>query len=146
VAKRRYLPIALATRAVAWSVALIAVAYLVPVYGTDSSSCDAAGNCTTSTGTATLVAVNGTHVLVVIGLLVACTVSTWIGLHFRCARGSRAGTIAGWTGASLMAGVTMISFGLGAFTLPMAGMMIAAAALTPTPEPGRAVSGTSNGA
>ena len=133
MAKRRYLPVALATGAVAWSVALIGMAYLIPVYADDSSSCDAAGHCTTSSGSATLVDVNGAHVLVVIGLLIACTVLTWIGLHFRCSRGSRAGTIVGWTGASLMAGFTFISFGLGVLTLPMAGMMLAAANLTPTP-------------
>jgi len=137
MAQRRYLPVALASGAVAWSVALIAMAYLLPVYESDSSSCNASGNCTTSTGSATLVDVNGTHVLVVIGFLIACTVLTWIGLHFRCARGSRAGTVVGWTGASLMAAFTMISFGLGVFTFPMAGMMVAAAALTPTPQPAR---------
>jgi hypothetical protein len=127
---RRRLPVVLATGAVAWSVALIGVAYLLPVYATES--CGGSGGCTS--GGATLVDVNGTYVVRLISVLVACTVIAWIGLHFRCAYGSRLGTVVAWAAAALMTGFSVISFGLGFFTLPMAGMMLAAAALTPTPR------------
>ena len=128
----------LSTAAVIWSVGLIAVAYLVPVYSTGASvtSCASSGHCTTtqSRGGATLIDVNGPHVLYGLGFLIALTVVCWVGLHFRGSSGSRVGTFFGWAAAGLMTVMAVVAFDLFAFVLPMALMMIAAAVTTPKPH------------
>jgi hypothetical protein len=112
----------LSTGAVAWSAALVAVACLAPVYSgeSDTSRCTAGGGCTSPTAhtTATLVQMNGDVVL---------------GLHRCCARETRAGLVVGWTAAIAITGFSLISFGMGTLTLPMAVLMIVAAAKTPRP-------------
>ena len=135
--RRLPLPFVLSTGAVLWSVALVGLAYVLPVYSveSDTGSCTAGGHCTSTTATsgATLVDMNGDGVLVVIGILAGIALVGWLGLHLYCALGSRAGRVAGSCAAILMAGFTMISFGLWIFTLPTALRMIAAAATTVGP-------------
>jgi hypothetical protein len=114
-----------ATAAVAWSVALIAAVYLVPVYSTDgsSASCDSAGNCvsTASSGGASLVDENGTWVLWIVAALILCAVVFWVALQ-------RQWIVVGWTLAIAVLVLSVISFGLIVFTLPLALLMIVAAA------------------
>lgn len=133
--RRLPLPFVLSTAAVVWSAALVAVAYLAPAYSVESEtgSCSPAGHCTSQTAqtSATLVEMNGDGVLVIIGVLIAVAALGWLGLHSYCGRGSRLGLIVGWAAAIAITGVSLISFGLWIFTLPMAIMMIAAAATTP---------------
>jgi hypothetical protein len=135
--RRLPLPFVLSTTAVVWSAALVAVADLAPVYSveSDTGSCTAAGHCTSHTGqtTATLVEMNGEGVLIIVGVLVGIAALGWLGLHLYCARGTRAGLIVGWTTAIAITGFSLISFGMGILTLPMAIMMIVAAAMTPRP-------------
>jgi hypothetical protein len=129
----------LSTAAVIWSVGLIGLAYAAPVYSTTSSdfSCHSNGRChgTLSHGGLTLVDVNGTGVLYLLGFLIALTVLCWVGLHFRRSSGSRLGTFLGWSAAGLMTLLAVTAFDLFAFVLPMALMMIAAAVKTPRPRP-----------
>jgi hypothetical protein len=133
----RRLPLAfvLSTAAVAWSAALVALAYLAPVYSgaSETATCTAGGQCTSQTvhTSATLVETNGDVVLVIVGILVAVAALGWLGLHRYCASGSRLGLIVGWAAAFRITGFSLISFGLGILTLPMAIMMIVAAAMTP---------------
>ena len=133
--RRLPLPFVLSTAAVAWSAALVAVAYLAPVYSgeSDTSRCTAGGGCASQTAhtTATLVEMNGDVVLVIIAVLAGIAALGWLGLHRYCASGSRLGLIAGWAAAIAVAGFSLISFGMGILTLPMAIMMIVAAAMTP---------------
>jgi len=56
-----------------------------------------------------------------------------LGLHRCCARETRAGLVVGWTAAIAITGFSLISFGMGTLTLPMAVLMIVAAAMTPRP-------------
>jgi amino acid transporter len=138
--KRSHWGFILSTAAVIWSVALLGVAYVAPVYATTSTdmTCNSAGHCTgrLSKGGLTLVDVNGTGVLYLLGVLIALTVACWLGLHFRCSRGSVLGLFVGWLAAGLMALLGMVSFGLFALILPMALMMILAAVKTPSPPRG----------
>ena len=133
----RRLPLAfvLSTGGVVWSAALVAVAYLAPVYSgeSDMSSCTSRGHCTSHTvhTTATLVDTNGGRVLVIVGIVIVVAALGWLGLHVYCARGSRVGQIVGWTAAMAITGFSLASFGMGILTLPMAMMMIVAAAMTP---------------
>ena len=124
----------LSTGAVAWSAALVAVACLAPVYSgeSDTSRCTAGGGCTSPTAhtTATLVQMNGDVVLVIIAGIAALG---RLGPHRCCARETRAGLVVGWTAAIAITGFSLISFGMGTLTLPMAVLMIVAAAKTPRP-------------
>lgn len=133
--RRLPLPFVLSTASVVWSAALVALAYLAPVYSGESETgtCTAGGHCTSQTvhTSATLVDTNGDVVLVIVGILVAVAALGWLGLHRYCASGSRLGLIAGWAAAIAAAGFSLISFGMGTLTLPMAIMMIVAAAMTP---------------
>ena len=133
--RRLPLPFVLSTAAVVWSAALVAVASLAPVYSGEgeTGSCTPGGHCTSRTAhtSATLVEVNGRSVLVIVGVLVVIAALGWLGLHAYCARRSRFGLIVGWATAIAITGFSMISFGLGILTLPMAMMMIVAAATMP---------------
>ena len=135
--RRPPLPFVLSSGAVIWSMALVAVAYLARVYSVESEtgSCAPGGHCTSQTArtTATLVEMNGGSVLVVVGILAGIAALGWLGLHRYCARGTRVGLIVGWAAAIAITGFSVISFGMGILTLPMAIMMIVAAAMTPRP-------------
>jgi hypothetical protein len=126
----RRLPFALATGAVVWSVALITAAYVHPtsfgVWGDRGCSPSPSGiRCPTATSTNTG--------LVIFGGLAVLTVICWLGLHFRCATGSRVGLILGWTATSMTLGLSFISFGIGAYVAPMAIMMLFATLKTQKP-------------
>lgn len=143
---RQRLPFVLSTGAVLWSLALVGVAYWLPAYsGNDvETSCSQAGtrcSTTSSSTSATLVEMNGDRVVAIIGILIALTVICWLGLHVRCATGSRVGLASGWITALAMLAFALISFGLGLFVAPMAIMMIVAAATVSGPPAGPAGGG-----
>jgi hypothetical protein len=79
---------------------------------------------------ATLVQMNGDVVLVIIAGIAALG---RLGPHRCCARETRAGVVVRWAAAIAITGFSVISFGMGILTLPMAIMMIVAAAMTPRP-------------
>lgn len=125
----------LATAAVVWSVAVVAAVYWLPVYSSSvpTLSCHS-GTCAVTGSSRTLVGVNGDRVLAIVGVLVAMAVVGWIGLHFRCKRGSRLGLGLGWAAAAPATVLAFISFGLSVFVLPLSLMMLFAAAKTPSPR------------
>jgi len=120
----RGLPVVLATSAVVWSIALIPAAFWLPVYSVESSS--GAG-----TGSATLVGVNGMGPVAIFAALCVIAVIGWIGLHARCAYGSRAGIVVGWTCGGVVLAFSTIAFSVGLMTLPIAVLLLAAAGFTP---------------
>jgi len=79
---------------------------------------------------ATLVQMNGDVVLVIIAGIAALG---RLGPHRCCARETRAGLVVRWAAAIAITGFSLISFGMGTLTLPMAVLMIVAAAMTPRP-------------
>jgi hypothetical protein len=101
--------------AFAWGVALVAAALLVP-----------------ESGSQTLVAVNGPHVLLVVGAPAVISALVWIALRQRCARGSTAAGYLAWALiailiAECLAGVASV----GIFIAPVAALLAYAASITP---------------
>lgn len=125
----------LAAAAFAWSLALIAAAFAVPVYrGTIATS--HGGLSSTS---ATLVALNGPLVLVPVCVPVVLTVLIWLALHRKCARQSRVASLAASAGIALLAAFNVVAlFTIGVFVLPVTLLLAWSASLT---RPGRIACG-----
>ena len=135
--RRPPLAFVLSTAAVVLSAGLIADALWLPSYSVEGSEtvCTSSGPCTStsSTGSATLVEVNGNGVLKFLLIPVALSVIAWIGLWFRCAGGSRAGLVVGWAAAFLMLALAFLAGSIGLLVVPLAVMMMVAAGHTPDP-------------
>jgi hypothetical protein len=120
----RRTPVLLATGAIAWSLLAVAGAFTIPAYSTEYASDSGGGS-----GSATLVDMNGLlpvwYLLALGGLAVLC----WIGLHRRCAVGSRAGTVLAWVATMAALCLSLISV-IGIFMLPMVAMMSVALGMT----------------
>lgn len=114
----------LATGAIAWSLLAVAGAFTIPAYSTEYATDSGQG-----TGSATLVEMNGLlpvgYMLALGGLAALC----WIGLHRRCAVGSRVGTVLAWVATMAALLLTLISV-IGVFMLPMVAMMAVALGMT----------------
>lgn len=112
-----------------WGLALVAAALLLPAYqGSTASSTGV-----TSQTSATLVAVNGPRVLVIVALPAVLALIAWWGLHRRCARGDRSGAVMAWAAIAVLAFLSLLAAAsIGLFLLPTAVLLIAAARLTPT--------------
>ena len=125
--RRGRAPFFLATGGVACALAMLPVAFLVPVYGGESGSSGAA-----IATTSTLVGVNGVWVawFLCIPALLACT--AWVGLRLRCSRASSWGTRIAWCSVVLLwAFVVVGSASVGFFLLPAALLLVVAARHTP---------------
>ena len=94
-APRGRLAFGLKLGALAWSLALIPAALLVPVYASASQSTAAPG--VVAHGGATLVALNGTGALIAVAVPTAITLAVWAALH---RMRTRAGRLAGRLAAS----------------------------------------------
>src|SRR4051812_36565823 len=113
---------------VAWALALIPIAFLVPVYDGEISSSSGA---VTSTS-ATLVAENGTGVLVAVALPLAFALLASLALHRKCTRASAgAGVAAWWLVGVLLVFCLLGAASIGVFVVPVALTLAGAAALTP---------------
>jgi len=114
--------------AFAWSALLLVAAVTVPVYSSASSS-----GAAPPASDSTLVAVNGWPVLGVVAILLALTAIAWYALHAKCARGSTAGgaVAIAVTGVTCLFGLVSI-LSIGMFVLPVAGLLAAAVAATPS--------------
>lgn len=123
----------LSTGAVVLALALLPVAFLLPVYSGETVwvACTAAGHCHSAAASSsqTLVQVNGDRVVVVLGIFVALAMVGWLGLHFRCKTGSRLGMLCGWSAAMIVLLLSMVS-ALAIALLVIAVMMLAAAGTT----------------
>jgi hypothetical protein len=123
--------------ALVWSLLLVGAAFVAPVYSssTGSSSSDVTSGATTTasqtTGTGTLVGVNGPGVLVFIALpLLATLVVAWA-----LARGRRR---SGWVVTSVLGVLTVLALlSVGIFFLPVTLALVVACANTPRPRVAR---------
>jgi energy-converting hydrogenase Eha subunit B len=120
----RRLPVLLATGAVVCAMLTIVAAYTVPAYSVEEST-DAGS----SSGTATMVEVNGNGIVWFFAGLTLLALLCWLGLHRRCAVGSLAGTVVAWLSAVVATAAGMVSFD--PFLLPIGVMMIVAVSTTP---------------
>jgi hypothetical protein len=111
-----------------WALALVAGAFLVPVYsGVEGGS--AAGVVDT---TSTLVDVNGLGVLLPVALPAMVVGLVWLALHRKCSRGSaRSGHVAGGLIVMLGTFCVLTGFSIGVFVLPTVLLLAGAATLTP---------------
>lgn len=123
-------PFLVATGGVACALALMPVAFLAPVYGGEES---------TSTGSTiatrnTLVGENGLWVVWLLCIPIVLAVSAWMGLHWRCARGSNWGTRLAWASVALLWAFVVVGIAsVGFFLIPAALLLVVAARHTPTP-------------
>lgn len=122
------LAFALTVAAVGWSLALVAAAFLAPVYsGAESSTFGG----TTST-TATLVGVNGFWVIAPVSVPLVLALLAWAGLRRRCSSGSRAGTLLAWVAVSVLALFAVVAgLSIGPYVLPAVLLLAAGARATP---------------
>jgi hypothetical protein len=126
-APRGRLVFGLTLGALAWSLALIAGALLVPVYDSTAKSTVAPGVVVQSG--ATLIALNGTGVLVAVAVPTAITLLVWAALHRRRTRASRlAGRLAAAAVAVLAAFNLIAMFTIGIFMIPATLMLAGAVA------------------
>ena len=66
--------------------------------------------------------------------LILCSVIAWIALHRQCKTGSEVGAVVAWTLAILVLVASLVSFGLWIFMLPLAALMVVAAATCRGPD------------
>lgn len=119
----------LTVAAFAWSVALVAAAAWLPVYGSSSASSAGAH----FSGSLTLVQVNGLWALVPMGVPLIVVVLAWAALYRKCSRGSRlAGYVAGGLLAVLLAGCLVALASVGLFIVPVAVLLARAVVITPS--------------
>ena len=115
--------------AVVWSAVLVLAAFVLPVYGTSSGSStgDASGDqstAVTTTGTATLVGVNGLGVLLVIGFPLIITLLVGAALAARRRR-------LGWIITGVLCFFTVIALmSIGLFVAPTTLALVVACAAT----------------
>src|SRR5947209_1750528 len=83
----------LTNAALAWSAALIAGAFVLPVYGSSGTSSTGAH----WTGSLTLVAINGLGALVPVGIPLLISALVRVALHRKCSRGGRIAAYLAWT-------------------------------------------------
>src|SRR5437764_8349848 len=79
--------------AFAWSAALVGAAFVLPLYGSSSTSSTGAF----SSASLTLVQVNGPRVLIPMGLPLVIVALVWAALHRKCSRGGRVPGYLAWT-------------------------------------------------
>jgi hypothetical protein len=124
-----------------WSTALVGAAFLVPVYGTSSSSAFGTPH---ASAPATLVGVNGLWVLIPVAVPIVIAALVWVALHRKCSRGGRVSAFVAWSLIwTLVAGCVVAIASVGLLLAPVAGLLAYAAALTPS---GGSPSGPATGA
>jgi hypothetical protein len=127
---------ALTLAASIWALGLIPAAFVVPVYGTQSSSSGLSP--TVTHGGATLVAVNGAGapLIVLIALPAAFAILAGFGLHRVCAVGSRAGRRLAIAAIGVLAALTLLTgFSIGVAMVPALLLLVVAVRLTPSGSP-----------
>jgi hypothetical protein len=129
---------ALTSASVLWALALVPAAFLVPVYATGSSSLvirpGGAHVIETQQGSATLVAVNGAslELLILVALPAVLAAIAWIGLHQLCRRGRMSGRRVATLTIVVLAALTVVTgFSIGAEMLPALVLLVVGRALTP---------------
>jgi hypothetical protein len=101
---------------------------LAPLYQGETASDSGVVSATTGT----LVGVNGYAVLIPVCVPLVLALAAWVGLHLRCSRGSRVGTLLGRSSAGLLSFFAVLaSASIGMFVLPAALLVVLGTTLTP---------------
>ena len=120
--------------ALAWAVALLVAAFVLPVYG--SSTASGPSGLSVDLDSPTLVAVNGLWVLAPVGLPALVAAVVWFALHRKCSRGSRPSAYVAWALIGLLIAFCLLAVAsIGIFVVPGAALLAGAAALTPSGTP-----------
>ncbi len=82
-----------------WSAALVGAAFVLPLYGSSSTSSTGAH----ASASLTLVQVNGPGVLIPMGGPLIIVALVWAALHRKCSRGGRVPGDAAWTFVGILA-------------------------------------------
>lgn len=126
--------------AAGYSLVLLLAAAVVPVYGTASSGASVSGDGTvvteSSTGSATLVQVNGAGALLLVAVPLAITAVVALLLRRRATRSEY---VAAWIVTLLYAGLCVLALlSIGIFLAPVALVLVVACACARLPEVPRA--------
>jgi hypothetical protein len=125
--RRGWIAFGLAVGAVGWGLLLVPWALLSPAY--HGLSCEAVPGGTCTSTSATLVAVNGTGVLVWVALPALAAVLGWLLLHRACAERSRAAVNGAWLLVLVLLAFSFVTgFSIGLFVLPIP-LLLGASAL-----------------
>jgi hypothetical protein len=112
-----------------WSAALVGAAFLLPLYGSSSTSSTGAH----SSSSLTLVQVNGLGVLIPVGVPLIIVALVWAALHRKCSRGGRVAGYAAWTFVGMLAAGCLVAIAsVGLLIAPVAALLCCAAAMTPS--------------
>lgn len=122
----------LTVAAVMWSATLLAAAFLFPAYGSSSAFSSGAR----SSGSLSLVQVNGLGVLIPVGVPLVIAALVWAALHHKCSRGGRLGDYAAWTCIAVLGCFCLVAIlSIGIFVTPVAVLLARAVSLTPSGSP-----------
>jgi hypothetical protein len=115
---------ALASAGVLWSAALVAAAFLAPLYSTSAGPGDVRG-------TATLVEENGLSVLVPVAFPLVVSLLVWGLLRLTCSVGSPVAARTALILIALLGVFTLVAASIGLLVLPVAILLALACAATP---------------
>ena len=111
-----------------WSAALVGAAFVLPLYGSSSTSSTGAH----SSASVTLVQVNGPRVLIPMGLPLIIVALVWVALHRKCSRGGRVPGYVAWTFVGILAAGCLVAIAsVGSLVVPVVVLLSCAAAITP---------------
>lgn len=114
-----------------WSAALVGAAFVLPLYGSSSTSSTGAH----ASASLTLVQVNGPGVLIPMGGPLIIVALVWAALHRKCSRGGRVPGYAAWTFVGILAAGCLVAIAsVGLLIAPVAALLWCAAAITPSGE------------
>ncbi len=117
--------------AFAWGTALVAAAFLVPVYSSETASSPFGS--TTASASLTLVQVNGLRVLIPVAVPAVVAAIVWFALHRKCSRGGRASGYLAWSLIAMLFAFCLVAIAsIGLLVVPVAGLLARAASLTPS--------------
>ena len=112
-----------------WSAALVGAAFVLPLYGSSSTSSTGAH----SSPSLTLVQVNGPTVLIPMGVPLIIVALVWAALHRKCSRGGRVSGYVAWTFVGMLAAECLVAIAsVGLLIAPVAALLWCAAAITPS--------------
>jgi hypothetical protein len=131
-ARRGQLAFGLTALAFVWAVALIAGAFVVPLYSGEEGGTSLGRSFGPVNTSSTLIAQNGLWVLVPVAVPAVMSLLVWIALRRKCMTNSRAASVAASAGTGVLAVFNTIAmFSIGVFVLPVTVLLIWAVAITP---------------
>jgi hypothetical protein len=112
-----------------WSAALVGAAFVLPLYGSSSTSSTGAH----SSAALTLVQVNGPWALIPMGLPLIIVALVWAALYRKCSRRGRVPRYVAWTFVGLLVTGCLVAIAsVGLLIVPVAALLWCAAAITPS--------------